>query len=60
MNNFIRYCNQNRKKIGGIIIIIAFLFIIFYQLVGNRKTNQSKDNNIEINLNENTSTLKTA
>lgn len=57
MNNFMRYYNQNRKKIWGIIIIIAFLFIVFYQVaIGNKKENKLVDNTT---ININTSTLTT-
>lgn len=60
MMNLIRYYNQNRKKIWGIIIITFFAFIFLYLL--NDIYNQGKENRQpkaenEININTNTTKL---
>lgn len=63
--NLMRYYNQNRKKIWGILIIIAFVLLIFYLI--NYISDQEEDdnlviqNNTDINsrLNTNTSTVNT-
>lgn len=59
MMNLIRYYNQNRKKIWGIIIIIAFIFIFIYLLndIYNRGK-ENKQSQIENQINFNTNTTK--
>lgn len=42
MNNLKRYYNQNRKKIWGIIIIIAFAFVLLQLANGIAKNNNKK------------------
>ena len=42
MNNLKRYYNQNRKKIWGIIIIIAFVFALLQVANGIARSNNNK------------------
>ena len=63
--NLIRYYNQNRKKIWGILISIASVFILIQLInqimIKNNDVSMKSDSNIEeiTNLNTNTSTLIT-
>ena len=57
-----RYYNQNRKKIWGIIIIIAFAFLMFYLLnyiVDNTKEEENIQISNEINYKTNSSKITT-
>ena len=51
MNKFIRYYNQNRKKIWTTVIVIVFVIVIiqllnsFYADMSDRKNEESKNNN---------------
>ena len=57
-----RYYNQNRKKIWGIIIIIAFAFLMFYLLnyiVDNTKEEENIQITNEINYKTNSSKITT-
>ena len=47
--NLMRYYNQNRKKIWGILIIIAFVLLIFYLI--NYISDQEEDDNLVIQNN---------
>lgn len=55
--NLRRYYNQNRKKIWGILIIIAFALLMFYLM--NYVVNQTKDNNTDIMNNKNEAKINT-
>ena len=60
--NIRRYYNQNRKKIWGIIIIIAFAFLMFYLLnyiVNNTKEEENIQTINEINYETNSSKITT-
>ena len=60
--NIRRYYNQNRKKIWGIIIIIAFAFLMFYLLnyiVDNTKEEENIQITNEINYKTNSSKITT-
>ena len=60
--NLMRYYNQNRKKIWGILIIIAFVLIIFYlinYIAGQENEDVIVQNNTDINSKLNTSTVTT-
>lgn len=63
MNNFIRYYNQNRKKIWGIVIIIASAILLlqmanyFAKKSNEEKIANASNNIVEETYNTNTSTL---
>lgn len=60
MHNFMRYCRQNRKVIQGVIIVISFLFLMGYLFLSQEKKEKViVNNNVKINLNQNTSKLTT-
>lgn len=55
-----RYCRQNRKTIGGVIIVISFLFLMGHLFLSQEKKEKViVNNNVKINLNQNTSKLTT-
>lgn len=60
MHNFMRYCRQNRKTIGGVIIVISFLFLMGHLFLSQGEKQKAMANNdLKINLNQNTSKLTT-
>ena len=60
--NIIRYYNQNRKKIWGIVIIIAFALLMLYLLnyiVSINDEENLQEQNSEVNIITNSSTITT-